>query len=263
MFRTMSVGLVAGSAAVVGLVWGGRALFTRLKPQKGAPQPALADGAEAGAEGEALDAAARRDALHDMREGHAIEVDSDARDSFDDLDIEALEARDDPRDRREERDEDGLEADDDPEDIDIEVLDFGETVGVLELPTAVDEPYDAVDAEDVGAAWLLRATQATPPVGWNAHDVLEGNGHVIESRDGASDAMPSERGYGRDQEGAPFAEYAGTHEEDLAAELPVGTVDAEGNVGLRTNPNPPDALGAPPTGQLSPTAQELARRAKG
>jgi hypothetical protein len=256
MLRTMSVGLIAGSAAMAGLVWAGRSLFTRRKPQgpapEAAPGPAPADApadrADAGWEGEALDDVARRDALHDMREGQALELDIDFDGRAEPAAAEAAQVDDDI-------------ADDDL-DIEIEEVDFGETVGALELPTAQDEPYDAVDAEDVGTAWLLRATQTTPPVGWNAHDVLEGGGHIIEPSYGASDDLGSERGYGSDQEGAPLADHAGVREDDVAAELPVGTVDRAGNMGLRNNANPPDALDAPPTGQLSPTAEELARRAK-
>lgn len=259
MFRTMSVGLIAGSAAMAGLVWAGRSLVTKVTRGRRAPEPASTpsvETVEAGWEGEALDDIAQRDSLHDMREGHAVELDRGMR--LDDM------ARDDAFHDMGEDSSAELELDTraDPEDIDVQDLEAAETVGALELPAAQDEPYDAVDAEDVGTAWLLRATQATPPVGWNAQDVLEGSGHVIEPHFGVSDAMGPESGYGSDQEGAPLADHAGTHEDDLAAELPVGTLDAEGNTELRNDANPPDAFDAPPTGQLSPTAEELARRAK-
>lgn len=246
---------------MAGLVWAGRSLVTRLtqrgRPAAEPPAPATTQGAEAGWEGEALDDIAQRDSLHDMRDGQALDLDGGER-------LDAI-AREDALHDMGESDADDFDLDTaaEPEDLDIRELDAAETVGALELPTAQDEPYDAVDAEDVGTAWLLRATQATPPVGWSAEDVLEGNGHVIEPRFDESDDERRESAYGTDQEGAPLADHAGTHEDDLAAELPVGTQDAAGNVELRNDPNPPDALGAPPTGQLSLTAEELARRAKG
>ena len=257
MFRTMSVGLFAGSAAMAGLVWAGRSLVTRLtqRGRSAVEPPAGTQAAEAGWEGEALDDIAQRDSLHDMRDGQAVDLDGGAR-------LDAI-AREDALHDMGEDDSDDFDLDTraEPEDIDVRDFEAAETVGPLELPTAMDEPYDAVDAEDVGTAWLLRATQATPPVGWNAHEVLEGGGHVIEApTDGAG---RSEDAFGADQEGAQLSDHAGTHEDDLAAELPVGTFDAAGNAELRDAVNPPDALGAPPTGQLSPTAEELARRAKG
>ena len=258
MLRTMSVGLLAGSAAMAGLVWAGRSLVARVTRRgQGSSPTAPARAADAGWEGEALDAIAQRDSVHDMREGHAVELDESVRladrareDAFHDMGEDGTVELD--GDTRA-----------DPEDIEIEDIEPEETVGALELPTAQDEPYDAMDAEDVGAAWLLRATQATPPVGWNAADVLEGSGHVIEPNFDTSDGLRSEDAFGSDQEGAPLADHAGTREDDIAAELPVGTLDREGNAELRNDANPPDALDAPPTGQLSLTAEELARRARG
>ncbi|HEV8549521.1 MAG TPA: hypothetical protein VGQ57_10845 [Polyangiaceae bacterium] len=219
----------------MGLVWAGRALLGRVKrptaaaDRQGTPEAPV----EHGWEGEALDDIARHDALRDLGDGRALdfELDRIEPEDIDELDIEVSEA-------------------------DIEV---SETVGQLELPTAADEPYDAVDAEDVGAEWLLRATQTTPPMGWNANEAFEG-GHVFTPEDTANDDGGREAGYGSDQAGAPLAPHAGTHDEDVAAELPVGTMDASGNVELHAPVSPPDAFGAPPSGELSPTAEELARR---
>ena len=227
MFRTMSVGLFAGSAAMAGLVWAGRSLVTKLTQRArgaaGAADAAPAPVAEAGWEGEALDDIAQRDSLHDMREGHAIDLDARA-------DLDAIARHDAYHDMGEdEADDFEVDTQADPEDVDVQDLDAAETVGALELPSAADESYDAVDAEDVGTAWLLRATQATPPVGWNAQDVLEGNGHIIEPRYDESDDLRRESAYGSDQEGAPLADHAGTREDDVAAELPVGTLDSAGN----------------------------------
>jgi hypothetical protein len=119
-----------------------------------------------------------------------------------------------------------------------------------------DEPYDAVDAEDVGTAWLRRATQSEPLEESDPNDIW-GTQVIIPELD----ASGREAAYGRDQEGTPLAPYAGTHDEDVAAELPVGTLDESGNAELHAPVLPPDAFGAPPTGALSPTNEELARRA--
>lgn len=121
----------------------------------------------------------------------------------------------------------------------------------------VDEPYDALDAEDVGTEWLLRATQTTMPVR-KEPDEFRG-GIPIEASEEATHAE-NEAGFGSDQHGAPLAPRAGTHEADVAAELPVGNVDAEGNTELHAPVNPPDAFRAPPTGELSVSERELAAR---
>jgi hypothetical protein len=120
-----------------------------------------------------------------------------------------------------------------------------------------DEPYDAVDAEDMGTAWLRRATQMEPFEESDPNDVW--GTQVIEPPE--LDASRREAAYGRDREGTSLAPNAGTHEDDVAAELPVGTLDDSGNAELHAPVNPPDAFDAPPTGSLSPTEQEILRRA--
>ncbi len=225
MLRHTSVGLIAGSAAMAGLIWAGRALWSRFQgPNVNALTGLDAKGRDEDWETEALADIAHLHALRDLRASQAADLAADTLD--------------------------------DPEDIDQ--FDLDATVGTMEHASTADDSYDAVDAEDVGTEWLLRATQATPPERRDANEVLEGS-HIIEARYGVVDDA-SEDAYGSDQEGAPISRYGGTHEEDVAAELPVGNVDAAGNTELHTPHNPPDALGAPPTGQLSLTEEELARR---
>jgi len=177
-----------------------------------------------GWEADALDDIARLDALHDMNQRAAEDFDFDTRA--------------------------------DPEEV--AEVERGRTVDALEHPVLPEEPYDALDAEDLGTEWLLRATETSGPSGPAPSELLDG-GHVIDvSLDGELDARESN--YGSDQEGAPLAPYAGTHDEDVAAELPVGDVDAQGNTELHTPANPPDALNAPPTGELAVSEEELIRR---
>ena len=84
--------------------------------------------------------------------------------------------------------------------------------------TTGGERYDAVDPEELGAEWLQRAIEATDP----------GSGSAAE----------------------PPAELT-----DIAAELPVGSIDTEGNTELHE----PAAPAGPPSGLL-PTDQELEQR---
>jgi hypothetical protein len=120
-----------------------------------------------------------------------------------------------------------------------------------------------MDAEDVGTEWLTRATEAAPLEGRDPVDLLDGTNiedAVIEVEVDLDD-LDDESEYGADQSGEPLARYAGTRDEDIAARLPVGRVDANGNVELHAPVLPRDALGAPPTGELSSSEEELARRA--
>jgi hypothetical protein len=133
------------------------------------------------------------------------------------------------------------------------------SVGRNEHVVTGDEGYDALDAEDVGTAWLRRATETEPGEALDVTDVLEGIHEVIEG-DPSLVELAAEEDYGVDQPTAPFARYAGTHDVDIAVELPVGTFDAAGNAEFHVPLNPPDALEAPPTGTLSPTDEEMARR---
>ena len=175
-----------------------------------------------------LDAAARADALHDMAED-----DGDA-----DFDADTV---------REPVDIDGSN-------------EVSATVGPHDHVVPADEPYDALDAEDVGAAWLRRATQAEPGEDLDLNEALEGM-HEITDGDITLAELDREDAYGSDQTGEALAPHAGTHDADVAAELPVGTLDSAGNVELHAPLNPPDALEAPPTSALSPTDEEMARRA--
>jgi hypothetical protein len=136
------------------------------------------------------------------------------------------------------------------------------TVGPNEHAVPGDEPYDALDAEDVGTAWLRRATGSEPTEAPDATAALDGMHEVTEESELDIELLELEREgpYGADQAGEPLAPYAGTHESDIAAELPVGTFDAAGNAELRVAQNPPDALEAPATGALSTTEEEITRR---
>ena len=141
----------------------------------------------------------------------------------------------------------------------VDELDVTPTAGMLEHVVAGDEQYDALDAEDVGTAWLRRATQSEPAEFGEPNEALEGTHEVIEG-DSALFGGEREDGFGSDQEGEALAPNAGTRVDDVAAELPVGTQDAAGNVELHAPLNPPDGFDAPPTGALSPTNEEIARR---
>jgi hypothetical protein len=184
------------------------------------------DAMDRGWEADALDDIARLDALHDMNQRSAEDFDFDTRA--------------------------------DPEEV--AEVERGRTVDALEHAVLPDEPYDALDAEDLGTAWLFRATETSGPSGPAPNELLDG-GHVIEAPV-ESERDTRESSYGSDQEGAPLSPYAGTHDEDVAAELPVGTVDGEGNTELHSPANPPDALDAPPTGELAVSEEELARRGR-
>ena len=173
----------------------------------------------------ASDRAARADALHDVGEGHAESEEFDLR----------------------------------IEEEDVDVLDLGANVGPLDQADFADEPYDSLDAEDVGTEWLLRATQNSTPYRRDPGEVLDG-AFVSEGPRESIAEGPSEARFGADQEGAPLAPHAGTHEDDVAAELPVGNVDAQGNTQLHAPANPPDALRAPPTSELAVSERELAGR---
>lgn len=59
--------------------------------------------------------------------------------------------------------EDALDLDSAGESEEVDPPDTYETVHVQEQLVAPEEPYDAVDADDLGTQWLFRATQASPP----------------------------------------------------------------------------------------------------
>ena len=136
------------------------------------------------------------------------------------------------------------------------------TAGPNEHAVPNDEPYDALDAEDVGTAWLRRATGSETTEEPDATEALDGMHEISEESELDIELLDLEREqrFGADQPGEPLAPYAGTHDADVAAELPVGTFDAAGNAELRVAPNPPDALEAPATGALSTTEEEITRR---
>jgi hypothetical protein len=100
---------------------------------------------------------------------------------------------------------------------------------------------------------------ADPEGTWEGATINEPRRHALEVLD---ELERREAAYGVDREGQPLAPYAGTHDEDVAAELPVGTLDPNGNAELHAPVNPPDGLGAPPTGTLATTDEEIARRAR-
>jgi hypothetical protein len=222
---------------------------------------------------EAQEDAARDDAMHDifsaneprmqdvagvMGSDPAIEVGD--RESLDiDIDLDDLDAeRTSGIDSTIELDDLDIVEDTRRDPTSIEWPESGETVRSKAHYSPIEEPYDAMDAEDVGAEWLTRATESMPIEGRDPVDALEGT-NVIDL--GADDpSLVPERNYGANQAGEPLSRYAGTSEEDVAATLPVGNVDDNGNVELHEPVSPPDALDAPPTSELSPTLEDLAHR---
>ena len=78
------------------------------------------------------------------------------------LDLDAMAEDDAQRAMEPERSFLEPELDIDWDDPEIDVDDSGTTAHVTEHLHATDEPYDAVNAEDLGAAWLRRATQSEP-----------------------------------------------------------------------------------------------------
>jgi phenylpropionate dioxygenase-like ring-hydroxylating dioxygenase large terminal subunit len=103
----------------------------------------------------------------------------------------------------------------DLEPIDVRSLDEEPLAG--DEPVAGDEHYDAIDPEEMGTEWLRRATESPEPA-----------------------SSPK-----------PFLDERA----DVAAELPVGTIDWEGNTELH-QPKPSEKPGT----ELSPNEAELAQR---
>jgi len=164
MFEAPSIRILAGSTAVVGLLWARWALRRRDRDAKaGLTVPNAGEHSPVLRGEEALEQAAIADALRDMRE---------MREAREKRERRLAELTRSPR-----RDPDELD-DDDIDELDLELQ---PTVGYLD-PTGVPEPYDAVDAENVGADWLLRATQASAPSRRDASELPEGT-HVISLGD--------------------------------------------------------------------------------
>jgi hypothetical protein len=241
--------LSSGAVVALGYLWARRTPGSRA----GLPQLSR-DAARRGHAGELrdinldpdvnLDAIAHADAVHDMgRLDDNADFDADTK--------VGLASERDPS----ERDPLDLELD---FDVDVD-LEMDATVGPNDHATLADEPYDALDAEDVGTAFLRRATQVEPSEDMDVGEALEGTHEIVEGDPALMD-LARESDYGTNRTGASLMPYAGTHEEDVATELPVGTLDSSGNAEFHAPLNPPDAFGAPPTGTLSPTEQEMARR---
>jgi hypothetical protein len=95
-----------------------------------------------------LDSTARIDALHDMS-------------GLEDDDID-------------------FDADTQRQPIELSMLGGDATVGPYEHTVRGDEPYDAVDAEDVGATWLRRATQQDPSDEPDVAETLEGTHAIVD-----------------------------------------------------------------------------------
>jgi hypothetical protein len=66
------------------------------------------------------------------------------------------------RDARHDIGEEPLDLDTADEPEDIEISDDAATVHAQEHPIAPEEPYDALDADDLGTEWLFRATESHP-----------------------------------------------------------------------------------------------------
>jgi len=149
-FRSaLLAGGLAGGAVLAGLVLAGRSLIARLRGSTPLSVPMLASlpvtvTAEQGWEADALDDVARMDALHDM--GTAVELDFDARA--------------------------------DPEEL--AEAERGRTVETVAHAVLPDEPYDALDAEDLGTEWLFRATETNGPSNPAPSELLDGM-HEIDS----------------------------------------------------------------------------------
>lgn len=216
-----------GAAVAVGLVWARHALNWRgrLPRSSKAASPELPN-VNLNPDAD-LDDRARDDALHDMGGFENDEVDFDA--------------------------------DTERQPSSLDAVETAVTAGPIEHVVPNEEPYDAMDPEDVGTAWLRRATETEVSEAADPGESLEGMHEVLEG-DPAFFGSEREDDFGSDQEGAALAPHAGTHEDDVAAELPVGTLDAAGNAELHAPVDPPDAFEAPPTGALSPTNEEMARR---
>jgi len=196
MFEAPSIRILAGSTAVFGLVWASWALLKRGRDAKfGLAHPAVGEGSEELGSEEALERAAIADALRDMRE---------MREAREAREQRLAEIKGSPS-----RDPDEI----DDDDIDELDLDLTPTVGYLD-PTGVPEPYDAVDAENVGADWLLRATQASAPSRWDASELPEGT-HVIEPDAGDGEPAPSTH-RSPDSSDAPASRAAAVSESERA-----------------------------------------------
>ncbi len=196
MFEAPSIRILAGSTAVFGLFWASWALSRRGRGAKaGLAQPAVGEGSQALAREEALEQAAIEDALRDMRE---------MREAREKRERRLAELQRSPR-----RDPDEI----DDDDIDEMDLDLEPSVGYLD-PTGVPEPYDAVDAENVGADWLLRATQASAPSRRDASDLPEGT-HIIEPNADEGEPAPSTH-RSPDSFGAPVSRDAPVSESERA-----------------------------------------------
>lgn len=102
------------------------------------------------------------------------------------------------------------------DELDMRSLDEQPLAG--DEPVVGDEHYDAIDPEEMGTEWLRRATETAEP-------------------------LPSSPN--------PFTDEGA----DVAAELPVGLIDSEGNTELH-QPERDQAAGA----ELSPNEAELVQR---
>jgi hypothetical protein len=114
------------------------------------------------------------------------------------------------------------------EPMQLEPIEMKSLGGELSERTTGGERYDAVDPEELGAEWLQRAVEATPrsPQGGTPTDP-------------ASGSAPEQ-----------LVEPA-----DVAAEIPVGSIDTQGNTELHEPAAP-----AGPLSELLPTDQELEQR---
>jgi hypothetical protein len=128
--------LASGAAATVGFVW-----LSRLLRQRSAEREAW-DSPPVDVE----------KSLPHAQPKAALTVPDDAEDE-----ISAA------RDARHDIGEESLDLDtaNDPEDV--EISDEAVTVQAQEHLISPEEPYDALDSDDLGTEWLFRATQSHPP----------------------------------------------------------------------------------------------------
>jgi hypothetical protein len=131
--------LASGAAATVGFVWLSR-FFRRRSAEREAWDSPPMDAQSAG-----------------ERPNTASELPKSALTFPDDVEEEVA-----AQDARHDIGEEPLDLDtaNDPESI--EIPDDAVTVQPQELPIAQEEPYDALDADDLGTEWLFRATESHP-----------------------------------------------------------------------------------------------------
>lgn len=126
--------LASGAAATVGLVW-----LTRLFRRKSAEREAW--------DSPPVDATA-----------HGGEIPKSALTFPDDVEEELVAAED----ARHDIGDPALDLEAEDQSEELEAPDSAETVHAQERTVPIDEPYDALDSDELGTEWLFRATESHP-----------------------------------------------------------------------------------------------------